>query len=94
MSPAPLQKAPVQEKQTKFPVDPSAHKAGADNPCPPRPRLFLVDWLPSQLTLRHPEGLDGVAGSLSDVGKCLDVNLDGVFIWRPIAGEVHRIAYC
>ena len=93
-STAPLQKAAVQEKQTKFPVDPSAHKAGADNPWPPRPRLFLVDWLPSQLTLRHPEGLDGVAGSLINVGKCLDVNLDDVFIWRPTAGEVHRIAYC
>jgi hypothetical protein len=91
---APLKKASVLEKQTKFPVDPSAHKAGADNPWPPRPRLFLVDWLPSQLTLRHPEGLDGVARSLINVGKCLDVNLDDVFIWRPTTADVRRITYC
>jgi len=93
-SAAPLKACSVQGDKAKLPSDPTADKASADNLSPPRPRLFLVDWLPSQLTLCHPEGLDGVAGSLINVGKCLDVNLDDVFVWRPTTADVRRITYC
>jgi len=72
----------------------AADKPSANKLSPPRPQLFLVDWSPSQLALRHPEGVVGVVGSLLDVGKCLGVNLDDMFVWRPTVADVRRIACC
>jgi hypothetical protein len=77
-----------------------SHPPQAATPHPPHqaaaspPRVILVGWRPSGLSRAWPENLGQVLHNVLTIGKCLDVDLSTVLVWRPTAEEVRQIAIC
>jgi hypothetical protein len=73
---------------------PFTTEAGSNGPVAAQPRLFLVAWTPSRLSLQRSLKVDEVVRSLADAGEYLEVDLDDVFLWRPAQDDLRRIDYC
>jgi hypothetical protein len=59
-----------------------------------QPRLFLVGWALSQLSLYRRGEVDEVIRNLARVSDCLEIDLDDVFLWRPSPKDLRRISDC
>ena len=90
----PLPENPVEEEQVPSPSNLSGSMAGTDSPTATRPRLFLVAWSPSHRSLNRPGDLDEVLHNLISAGRCLEIDLDDAFVWRPSETDLQRIVFC
>ena len=59
-----------------------------------QPRLFLVGWAPSPLSLHRRGEVDEVIRNLARVSDCLEIDLDDLFFWRPSPKDLRRISDC
>ena len=92
--------SPAQEEEDTNPVqvpevcDSSTALPDPDNAALDPPRLILVGWTSSQLSLQCPGDFDRVARSIATLANGIGIDLTGVSVWRPAAAEIRRIMYC
>lgn len=90
----PVQEGLAHETQAPSPTDHYASNEAPNSLPGAPPRLFLVGWSPSQLSLNRPNELDEVHRNLANISRFLGIDFNDVFVWRPTAVDLQRITFC